>query len=153
MSKEALAKVPTIEYSILSCQSVRLEDAKAISKLLNSFKQKSSYIDVLRMLKNMSRQQILLTARHSGLIIGIHTVVIEYTAYQSGNFAHIEKLAVDQDYRMFGVGETLYEMAIKLATDYGCSRIVFAAKDEMLNWFLDRGAERQAQNVMYIHLK
>ena len=80
-------------------------------------------------------------ARINEKIVGLLALNCIMPFYKSGLFARVDSLVVDQEFRKFGIGKELMNVAEEYAKKIGCDRI-----------FLTSGNHRQSSHDFYSHL-
>lgn len=119
-------------------QEQALADVSMINRLLRQLSSKSLEVDlptIIRVLHNGAMVVARDLDRH-GEIIGMGTIIFGYKL--TANFASIEDVVVDEDYRRKGLGETITRALLEKASSRGVDYVD-----------LTSNPKRTAANSMY----
>lgn len=76
------------------------------------------YYDAFENIKAEPNQELMVIASESGQVVGtLQLSFIQYLTYQGGTRAQIEAVRVHKDFRGGGIGQQLFEWAIKRAKE------------------------------------
>ena len=79
-----------------------------------------NYYDAFENIESDPNQELMVMENKSGKIIGtLQLTLIQYLTYQGGIRAQIEAVRVHEDFRGMGIGQQLFEWAIRRAMEKG----------------------------------
>ena len=86
-------------------------------------------------------------------IIGTITIILEKKfIHNLSQICHVEDFVIDKNYRKFGIGKKLMEMAINFAKEKKCYKIILDCSDELISYYERFGFTKHA-NGMQLYFK
>ena len=99
-----------------------------------------------RALKSMAHSSLyrtLVAVLADGQVIGSTTLLVEQKLiHKAGRVGHIEDVAVRKGFEDKGVGSSLVEAAVGMASESGCYKVILDCKEELVGFYEKLGFKR-----------
>lgn len=133
-----------IHYSMMNIRELHITDYSEYLRLINIFREtfftEEQFIEMLKIMKIMKTNSIIIVLELENRLIGTGTILFENKfIHNISKIAHIEDICIDTEFRGKGYGTLLVNHLIEYSKKNGCYKVTLYCKEHLEKFYNSSG--------------